>query len=151
MAFQGHCSPYSNLHLLPFTDWTYNYNCVEQRFGYIKATTCNEDITGAKILCETSPYKIYELTEAIPATDEWNRIEYEVLKECVTLKVNQNPNFKRHLLRNSNKTFHEATHNKKYRAGYTITEARAGIVKAKQGYLNLMGKIYTEIIADLSG
>ena len=150
LAFQGHCSPYSNLHLLPFLDETYKYNCVEQRFGYIKATTCNEDTIGAKILCETSPYRIYELTKSIPTNDEWNRIEYETLKESVSLKVEQNPDFKRHLLRHSNKAFHEATYNKKYGAGFTIIEARAGNTKVKQGYQDLMGKIYTEIVASLT-
>ena len=149
LAFQGHCSPYSNLHLLPFLDETCKYNCVEQRFGYIKATTCNEDTIGAKILCETSPYRIYELTKSIPTNDEWNRIEYETLKESVSLKVEQNPDFKRHLLRHSNKAFHEATYNKKYGAGFTIAEARAGNSKAKPGYQDLMGKIYTEIITSL--
>ena len=150
LAFQGHCSPYSNLHLLPFMDETYKYNCVEQRFGYIKATSCNEDTIGAKILCETSPYKIYDLTKAIQTNDEWNKVEYDTLKECVTLKVEQNPDFRRHLLRHSNKVFHEATYNKKYGAGFTIAEARAGNTKVKQGYQDLMGRIYTEIITSLT-
>ena len=57
VAFQGHCSPYSNLHLLSFTDGTYNYSCVEQRFGYIEATTCNKDITGAKSCVKQAPTK----------------------------------------------------------------------------------------------
>ena len=44
VAFQGHCSPYSNLSLVSFTDNTYNYCCVEQRLGYLKATTCEDDV-----------------------------------------------------------------------------------------------------------
>ena len=90
-------------------DEMYKYNCVEQRFGYIKATTCNEDTIGAKILCETSLYKIYDLTKAIQTNDEWNRVEYDTLKECVTLKVEQNPDFRQHLLKNTNLSMKQRT------------------------------------------
>ena len=72
------------------------------------------DIAGAKILCESSPYKIYELTKAIPTNEDWNKVEYDILKESVALKVYQNPGFKQQLLANSNKSFHEATYNRRY-------------------------------------
>ena len=74
---------------------------------------------------------------------------YDHYAACwVTLKVDQNPGFKQQLLANSNETFYEATHNHKYGAGFSIAESRAGNIRVKQGYRNLKGKIYKNIIAN---
>ena len=56
VVFQGHCSPYSNLHHSNLEDGTYDYSCNEQHFGYKKATDCGNDVLASKILCETNPY-----------------------------------------------------------------------------------------------
>ena len=150
IVFKGHCSPYSNLSYYKFSDGLFEYTCVEQYTGYHKATANSQDVLAAKILCEDNPYTIYELTKQVSSSDEWDRHEYDVIKEGVRLKTEQNPDFKRKLLKNKDKKIFEGTYNKKYGCGSTVKEAHQGNFKPKRSFGNRMSQIYTEIVAVLS-
>ena len=149
MAFQGHCSVYSNLGLCNFSDDLYNYVCVEQYMGYKKSKACSDDVAGAKILCEPNPYRIYQLTKDIEATQEWVKREHTVLKEGIRLKIAQNKQIQDELPNLKGKRIYEATYSRRYGAGFSLRDAHQGNFKITQGYENRMGKIWEELIQEL--
>ena len=117
--------------------------------GYKKAKACSDDVAGAKILCETNPYRIYQLAKDIETTDDWNKQEYSVLKEGVRMKIAQNKQIQNELPRLKGKRIYEATFSKRYGAGFTLRDAHQGNFKPAQGYENRMGKIWEELVQEL--
>ena len=76
--------------------------------------------------------------------------KYDVIKEGVRLKIEQNTGFRHKLLSDRATTIYEGTYSKLYGCGSTVRDAHQGNFKPNPLFGNRMSKIYKELIGEFS-
>ena len=84
---------FSNLHPVSLKIDDVSYNGAEQRIQSEKTSLFNDDITQAKIMAETNPYKIKKLDSRVRnfSSDKWHKHDKHIVFTAVREKFLQNP------------------------------------------------------------
>lgn len=142
LAFFGRYSPLSNHHPSPFLLHDKHFTCMEQFLAWSRATLAGEQDLISKTLAAADPivYKgiLNELRNSKP--DEWNEQLDNTALLGLRAKFQQNPSLAHYLCSTHPKTLGEASPNKRWGIGFTLTHPNALASKKwpKQG--NLLGK-----------
>ena len=148
VAFAGHCSPLSNLYECQITDGENEYNSAEQRIVHNLATLSGDKVIATKVLLETNPYKIKNMSKQIQKSDDWSLDkEKRIVKESIVMKFDQNKHLREKLTRTKATQFYEATYDPLYGAGFSIIDAHKGITTPKPSCANYTGGVLTELKA----
>lgn len=117
----------------------------EQLFQYRKAIEFGDEVIAGLILSTDSPRKAKSLGKSVKGfnREHWDSISYNIMKECVEEKFNQNPRLLNELLKWKGGEFVEASPRDR-RWGIGFSEDKALQNKDKWG-MNWLGKILTEI------
>ncbi len=140
---------FSNWHECYFTDNNIMFNCGEQYMMYQKAITFGDNETANKILKELSPRKQKELGRQVKNFNPkvWDSLKYIIVKNGLTEKFNQNPEFKDYLLKYKGYVLVEASpYDRIWGIGFYDYEAIQNIDNWGE---NLLGKILTELAMEL--
>jgi ribA/ribD-fused uncharacterized protein len=125
------------------------YNCGEQYMMYKKAITFNDTEIAYKILHEDSPKKQKQLGRLVKNFNpkKWDIIKYELVKNGLREKFNQNPELKEYLLKYKDYQLAEASpYDRIWGIGYLDKDAIRNIQNWGE---NLLGKILTELANEL--
>jgi ribA/ribD-fused uncharacterized protein len=125
------------------------FNCGEQYMMYQKAITFGDNETANKILKELSPRKQKELGRQVKNFNPkvWDSLKYIIVKNGLTEKFNQNPEFKDYLLKYKGYVLVEASpYDRIWGIGFYDYEAIQNIDNWGE---NLLGKILTELAMEL--
>ena len=149
MAFQGHCSPFSNLYTAEITDkdGRKKASSNEHMFAQKMSEVCQADLDLTKQIQETmNLYMLKNLMKRIKMNDTWNNNKDTYLEDINILKFNTHPSLMAKL-RNVKGNFYEATFDPEYGCGFGLSQTKE-IIQAniKQGS-NVMGKILDKIQA----
>ena len=153
--FYGHNNEFgylSNFYKCNFVENNIKYNCSEQYFMYYKCLLFDEKnkLLIDKILKETDQKKIKKYGRMVCNFNEvvWKANRYNIMKQGVLLKFDQNDNIKKKLLNTKDKVLFEASkYDKIWGIGYN-TKIAYKIDKEKYG-LNLLGKVLMEVREEL--
>ena len=153
MAFQGHNSPPSNFYRCDITDKDGRSGTSVDHIYYIRmADECNADrALRTKIKQQENPYLLKRLGKQIQRTPDWNKKSDRILAEYMELKLHQNPNIRDKLANYPKRRFYEATRDRTYGTGLTLSQASEIHGNNKDLGDNKAGKILTKIIADYTG
>lgn len=141
---------FSNWHESNFEVNGVKYNCGEQYMMHQKAITFNDKEIADKILREYSPRRQKQLGREVRNfnSNQWDLIKYELVKKGLREKFNQNPKLKKYLLKYKNFQIVEASpEDRIWGIGFYDNEAIQNIQNWGE---NLLGKILTELAAELS-
>lgn len=117
----------------------------EQLFMYKKAVFFGDMNTASKILMADSPKEAKRLGRKVKPFDaeEWSKVSFDIMKNVVALKFEQNPRLRNELLKYSTGTFVEASPwDRIWGIGFNENEA---IQNEERWGKNLLGKILTDI------
>lgn len=127
-------------------EWDGEVFCsVEQLFQYRKAIEFGDNEIARLILNTDSPSRAKSLGKSVKGfnKEHWDSRSYNIMKECVEEKFNQNPRLLNELLKWKNGEFAEASpRDNRWGIGFGVDKALQN--KSKWG-LNWLGKILTEI------
>ena len=99
------------------------FGSLEQAYFYLLAKETGNVTKAHLILKTTNPRKIKRIGGSIVATPEWLRKSDQVMFDLLGLKFKQNPELRQKLLATEGKTLVEATLNKYWGCGLTISMA----------------------------
>ena len=93
LAFQGHCSPYSNMYPIEIIDDNgRKASSNEHMFAQIMAEACQADLDLQKQIQETTnPYTINNLMKQIKVNDMWNNNRDKYLGDINLLTFSSHP------------------------------------------------------------
>lgn len=145
--------PWSNWAESPFEFEGMTFNCVEQWMMYHKAMICGDEESAKEIMATKSPRVQKELGRSVKNYDEkaWSKIRYDIVKQGVWLKIDQNPEFKKQMIEDygNGRTFVEASPTDPI-WGIGMGERFEGVEDEKNWKgLNLLGKALTEVAQSL--
>ena len=142
---------FSNMHTARFSVENVTYNCVEQMLQSQKAAYFNDDISHAKIMRESNPYKMKKLGSRICGFDlvKWRKVAKQVVYMAVKAKFGQNPMLKGVLINSGSATIAESSPDDYWGTGIHLHAKNAMDKRfwANQG--GVMSKIYHKIRAEL--
>ena len=141
---------FSNWHESHFEVNGVKYNCGEQYMMHQKAITFNDKEIADKILREYSPRRQKQLGRKVRNFNpkQWDLVKYELVKNGLREKFNQNPELKRYLLKYKDFQIVEASpEDRIWGIGFYDNEA---IQNFENWGENLLGKILTELATELS-
>ena len=141
---------FSNWHESNFSFNNINYNCVEQYMMHQKAIFFNDIETSDKILKELYPRKQKQLGREVKNfnNDDWNVVKYEIVKNGIREKFNQNSELKNYLISFKNHIIVEASpEDRIWGIGFSEDDALQNIDKWGE---NLLGKILTELASEFA-
>lgn len=143
--------PFSNWDTSFFTVDGIEYNCGEQFFMHMKALQFGDKESAEKIMKEKNPREQKALGRKIKGfiPEEWNKFKYETVKRGLREKFLQNEELKEFLLSHKTEYIVEASPEDRI-WGIGFRESVA--LKNKENWgENLLGKILTELAAEISG
>jgi hypothetical protein len=126
------------------------YSCGEQYIMYQKAMMFNDKEAANKILNAYLPRKQKQLGREVRNfnPERWDLVKYELVKKGLREKFNQNPKLKRYLLDYKGFIIAESSPDDRiWGIGYYDDDAIHNIENWGE---NLLGKILTELAAELS-
>lgn len=141
---------FSNWHESNFEINGIKYNCGEQYMMHQKAITFKDKEIANKILCEYSPRRQKQLGRQVRNFNpqKWDLVKYELVKNGLREKFNQNSELKRYLLKYKGFQIVEASpEDRIWGIGFYDSEAIQNIENWGE---NLLGKILTELATELS-
>ena len=120
-------SPFSNLHLTQFNIEGTTYNCCEQFIQGEKARIFNDDISHAKIMRESNPYKIKKLGNKIKGFNhqQWRRHCKSIAYKVNLAKYTQNKTLQGILLNSGTKLIAEGSNDPYWGIGVHLHEKSA--------------------------
>jgi ribA/ribD-fused uncharacterized protein len=137
--------PFSNWFPAEFTIDGIKYNCGEQYMMHVKALFFKDKETAKKIMQESRPAKQKELGRSVKNYNDntWSKVRYELVKNGLKEKFNQNKNLKKFLLSYRQFIIVEASpFDRIWGIGY---DDRCAINNVGNWGENLLGKILTEL------
>ena len=146
----------SNFYSSNFTENNITYNCSEQYFMKKKQELfdpLNIELAN-KILSCTNPHDIKKYGRQVKnyINDIWNEKRYEIMKQALRLKFNQNEDLKNKLKQTGNKKLYEASpYDNIWGTGFNSEITLQKILENKENELgqNLLGLALEEIRSDL--
>lgn len=102
----------SNWAHTPYISKGLSFNCSEQEYMYRKAKYFRDEEIAKEILeCEFNPKVVKALGRQVRnfSTIEWDKVKYDIMKECVQAKFMRNNKAKAELLKYPTQTFVEAS------------------------------------------
>jgi len=136
---------FSNWHKAFFTVDGITFNCGEQFMMYKKAITFNDYETAEKVLIEQYPRNQKKLGRLVKNFNAktWSNLCYNIVKDGLREKFNQNPEMKAYLLSCKDTIIVEASpEDKIWGIGYGEWEALDNIDNWGE---NLLGRMLTEL------
>ena len=149
MAFQGHCSPFSNMYPVEIADKDgKKASSNEHMFAKKMVEVCHADLDLAKQIDETTnPYTLKNLMKQIKANETWNNNKDKYLEDINIIKYNSHPSLIAKL-QSVKGNFYEATFDPKYGCGYGLSQSRDITQNNVKPACNVMGKILDKVKVD---
>jgi ribA/ribD-fused uncharacterized protein len=150
-AFFGERSPLSNFHKTSFTHREHVYHCTEQFLQYHKALLFKDEVTAHKILTCKSARQAKALSHQVKGVDEqlWQNEAPGIMKKGLELKFSTDEKCKTALLATESRTLAEASADKFWGTGMTLSDPLTLNSGAWKGQ-NVLGKLLEEVREQLS-
>lgn len=147
VVFYSKHSVFSNFHKLNVKIEGETYCCNEQYFQRSKALFFGDQEAAKKIMDENDPHKILAIGKKIKGykKETWDNQAYRVLKNVNVMKYEQNPEAQMSLINTGNRFIGEASLDRQYGIGISITSPNVGDKSEWKNGKNWMGQILTEI------
>ena len=143
----------SNFYRCKIVTMNMEFISVEQAYFYILAKETGNHTKAYLIYKTKDPRKIKRIGATITATPEWLRKADQVMYDLLVIKFNQNPELKKLLLATKEKILIEATMNRYWGAGITITTTdrqKKNGEKLRYPGTNWLGKQLNDVRRELS-
>lgn len=148
VAFFGRSSPLSNHHPSPFNIDGNNFSCMEQFLAWRRATVADDQLLIAKALSKADPL-VYKGILNDNKPEEWkDQLEVTALAG-IRAKFHQNPPLANFLCSTYPKAIGEASLNKRWGTGFTLTHPKALESGEWSAEGNLLGKTLMAIREEL--
>ena len=121
IAYQSENAPFSNFYPVSITMGRYKFNSAEQAYQFLRAKTLNKLLVAMRIYLSRSAYDIKRMAEDLGTSDDWEAKKMEVMYVILRRKFEQNPDLLRTLLRSGNCELVEATPNREWGCGATLS------------------------------
>ena len=124
IAFHGELSPYSNFHRSPFTLNNHQFHSAEQWIQYQKAMLFGDSFTAYQILASSTPFKAKQLGYQVSGFDtrRWKDEGYELCKDGINEKFQQNLSLLQMLKTTHPKILVEASADKQWGTGIQLRD-----------------------------
>ncbi len=146
LAFLGWGAPTSNFHDAPFTIDNVKYCSSEQFMAKSKADLFGDEITAAKIMQETSPYKLKRLSDRVKnvVQQRWEQEGPKIAEKGALAKFEQNTKAREYQLSTGDKDIVEASPSRFWGCGFKLTDNR---VLCPTQYIgqNMLGKVLMRV------
>lgn len=136
----------SNFYPSKFSLHGEQFNCVEQFFMWSKAKLFNDEETAKHILSETNPNRIKRLGRIVKGYQDsrWAAVRYDVMKEGIEAKFNQNEELRKKFMASSGKFAECAKNDLIWGIGLTMNDPKR-IDRRQWRGRNLLGSTLEEI------
>ena len=121
IAYHSEHSPFSNLFPCAIRIAKREFTSLEQLFQFKRAKRHNRSDLAEKIYLSRDAYEIRQFGAEAGSSEEWKKIEQDVMLAIMLRKFQQNPDLRRKLLATGDKTLVEATPDKFWGAGVSLT------------------------------
>ena len=151
ILFLGVHSVFSNLHPSGFRIGNTTFNCAEQMIRSEKAALFNDDVTQAKIMLESNPFRIKKLGSKVRnfKQDAWRKVAKRVTYEAVWAKFSQNDYLKGVLLNTGDVTIAESSMDSYWGTGLHLRERNALDERYWLDGAGALSEIYSRVRHDL--
>ncbi len=146
LAFLGSGAPPSNFHDAPFTVDNTPFVNNEQYIQKGKADLFGDEVMAAKIMKETSPYKIKKLGDRVKNVipQQWEQEGPKIAEKGALAKFRQNTKAREYLLSTGNKTIVEASADRFWGCGVKLSDNRV-LCPGQYTGQNKMGKVIEKV------
>lgn len=145
LAFFTLGSPFSNFYSCKFVKDNTTYTCAEQYIQATKAQIFSDDATHYRIMHTSSPYEMKNLGGHVSnfVGQVWAKEAEKVATDACFAKFAQNNDLKRTLIETGNKTLAEASYDKQWGVGLSLSDEN--ILSGPWTGNNLLGKVLMNI------
>ena len=121
IAYQLEHAPFSNLYPAVITMGECKFISIEQAYQYVKAKTMDKLLVATIIYLSRDQLDIKSMGDQLDTSDLWESCKYDVMCICMKRKFVQNPELKQLLLSSGNCELVEATPNRLWGCGATLS------------------------------
>ena len=121
IAYQSEHSPFSNLYPCIIHIAAREFTSLEQLFQFKRAKRHNRNDLAEKIYLSRDAYEIRQLGAEAGKSEEWKKIEQDVMYATMLRKFNENPELLKKLLDTGDMILVEATPDRTWGAGVSLT------------------------------
>ena len=121
IAYQSEFAPFSNLFPVSITMGQHKFVSSEQIFQFLKAKTMNKPLAATRIYLSRNQVEIKRMGDDLGTSDLWESRQFDLMYSCLKKKFTQNPHLKEMLLGTGNCELVEATPNRLWGCGATLS------------------------------
>ena len=121
IAYQSEHAPFSNFFPCQIVIGAHTFFCLEQAFQFVRAKTLHKPLIATKIYLSRDVRYIKRLGNDLGTSDAWEARQFDAMYECLKKKFSQNQDLKTLLLRTGTLELVEATPDRLWGCGATIS------------------------------
>ena len=145
--FQSPHSPLSNLFPCNLIFRGERFLSAEGAFHYHRALISGYEYDAQQIKSARNPFRVMKIAKSLRATQEWERVSEDIMKEILQVKFSQISFCKQFLLSTGDRKLLEGTGDKRWGCGIPISKSH--LIPFKNPGRNLLGFMLEAVRADI--